>query len=1010
MKILNRILLPLVVAFIAMVTATSAMAQGSTTWMPGFNPDRHVYIDPKLEDHGTKPVSLPNLPAEIERAQKVHNLKVYVVATEQGSESQASSSLAAQKLDELVLKWRNDPNFPVDDYLVIMWVRFKDDPARGSVAANGGNRLRGYGLSASHFSSDSGPVIPVLKQHMRERPELALTSIIGNVNDEVTRAIAAEQSAKEREEALKELPDFLLKWGSLLAGLALVIFVCLRFSRARSRALRLRNRFENDLDNVNQLVEKLKTSHGKFLSSQRDWQNRFKGTSLDKLKAGFTAFSELLSVSKAASNRLADSDRARRAYWFPRVQGSLDAIKLLSETEIVVSSKEIDLEMATLFGGLTINKTVDPDDVFANGNSLYQTAEDALNEIERSIKVNDEAVATVRGTIAWVAEQNKRFEEEGLTLAPYQKALDHVVEEVGRFEKAAFNEPLAYILEVPGLTGLASTLKESIEEAFALADKIEAAGKELNELVKHAEHVRSLPVEYKFFGSEPKLLNKKYRLAEEGGDPDPVIQAAAGKLMKAFDLLHFGAIDQAEDMLKAARLLRDDAEKLFETVFAAKAKVETDGALYQETQSALEAEIKGAFEALSSLKSGFLRINFPDADPDCDDANSAFDESFKGFAGVKEAYDAQMYLKAADRMATLLEEIAEGRRLCQGVVALLASLTSKREESRKFVPEAREHLDRLGPVLKERSFTTASATDADYAAAVDETAALEAIVPQPVADWVDAHTRATALKAKLVEIETACDDQLRLYNETYELVGTLPADVESAFFAINANTLQPAIDAHKTAVGELEALCREVDKPKSDWKTLHERAVKAHEACAVCRTLADRNDRQHQLSALHLAYCKVRSRRFSRRKHKYLTEANRLYAEAQTAFAKRDWEGASRAAVAAYKEFLKFDRHQKRRTATLVVKGAPGASSSAPSTAAGSTAASDDGFSTGIAIAIGMSMGSGNPQPTSSGSSSSSSSSSSNSTPSYTSTTSTTSISIDTGGGSFGGGSGGGGY
>ena len=192
MKILNRILLPLVVALIALASATSAMAQGSQTWMPEFQPDKHVYIDSRLEEHRTNPVSLPNLPAEIERAQKVHGLKVYVVATEQGSEAFASTALAAQKLDELILKWRNDPNFPTDDYLVVMWVRFSADPTRGSVAANGGNRLRGYGMSADHFGASDGPVIPVLKQHMRERPELALTLIINNVNDEVTSAISAE--------------------------------------------------------------------------------------------------------------------------------------------------------------------------------------------------------------------------------------------------------------------------------------------------------------------------------------------------------------------------------------------------------------------------------------------------------------------------------------------------------------------------------------------------------------------------------------------------------------------------------------------------------------------------------------------------------------------------------------------------------------------------------------------------------------------------------------------------
>lgn len=1016
MRILNRLLLPLVVALIAFASATTAIAQSSQTWMPAFDPDQHVYIDQKLSEHDSKPVSLPNLPAAIEEAQKVHNLKVYVVATEQGSESSASPTLAAKKLDELILRWSNDANFPKDDYLVIMWVRFKDDPVRGSVAANGGNRLRAYGMSASHFSSDSGPVIPVLKQHMRERPELALTTIIANVNNEVTNAIAAQQSAKDREEALKELPGILLKWGSILAALGLGIFLTLRFSRWNSRAKLLRNRFENNLHKVGEQLTKLKADHGQFLHDQSNWQTRFKGATLEKLTAGFQAYSELLSVNAAASARLAESDKARRRYWFPRIQGSLDAITLLSEKPIVVSSKAIELEMATLFGGVTVDKTVDPDDVFANGSKLFADANSALSEIKRCIAVNDSAIATVGDTILWVDGQHGRFEEERLTLAPYQSTLDQLVAERNQFKSDAFADPVTYILEVPGLTGLAAELKATIEEAFKIADDIEAAGQLIAETVKHVDQLRKTGVDYKFFGAEPRVLDKSYRLNEDGGNPDPVIHEAAGLLMRAFNLLFAGALDPAVDKLEDARVRREDAIKVIDRVFAAKAKVEADAHLVAETKAELDKEVKSARKTLAVLQRDFLPVNFPNAAADCADVDVTIAVALDLYAKVRDRYDRQLYLSATGLLKESLEEIASARFKCAAVEELLVTLTSNREDSRKFVPAARIHADRLGKLLKERHFTTSAATDADLAEAFKETVALEAIVVQPVANWADAHKRSTDLTAKLVEIETACDEQLKLYEETYELVGTLPADVESAYLAINENTLQSAREAHRAVAGELEALSCAVDKPKSDWKALHERAVKAHELCQTCRNQAAADDHNQKQAALHLAYCKVRSRRFARRKHKYLTEANRLYAEAQKAFAKRDWAGASKAAVAAYREFLKFDRHQKRRTATLVVKEAPGGgSASSRPTASGSAAASDDGYSTGIAIAIGMSMGSGNPQPTSSGSSSSSSSTTSTSsgssyTPSYSSDTGGSSISVSSGGGDFGGGSGGGGY
>lgn len=1012
MKILNRILLPLLVALMFITSATAAIAQGSgKIWVPEFNPEQHVYIDSGLEEHRSMPVSLPRLPAEIERAQREHNLKIYVVATEQGSDSSPSSSLAAEELDKLILKWSSHPDFPKDDYLVIMWVRFKDEPTRGSVAANGGNRLRGYGMSAGRFSSSSGPVIPVLKQHMRERPELALITIIDNVNAEVTSAIQAQQNAAARQEAMKALPGLFLKWGLIVGGVLLVLFVLIRFARARSRMNRLRSRFENQLDGANELLAALKKDHARFLNAQKDWQTRFKGTSLERLTAGLTAYSELLSVSAAASKRLAEVRRASGKYWFPRVQGCLDAIELLIERDITVSSKEIDLEMTTLFGGVTVDKIVDPKHVFSNGSALSSTTDAALKEIAEKLALNDSTAATVSGILNWCREQKARFEQEKLSITPYEGSITDLDEDLTRFQTESYHDPVGMLLEAPALSEQADALKARIERAFALADEIEVASQTLAATVKRVDTIRATKVEYRFPDKDATTLTRNYRLSEDRGDPDPIVHEAAGLLMKAFDQLELGLLDAARETLDSAKDSRDSAEKLIDAVFTAKEAVETNGTLVASTKAELSAEITDAGEALAALKRDFLEINFPDAQSQYDGAVSSRDEVDSQYAEVRGAYDRQFYLLASQLLAVVLADIEAARQDCAAIQDSLEHLTACREESRTSVPVSRKHAARLGPKLVERSFTTSAADDTRYGAAVVEVGALEAIVKLAVADWVDARDRAGTLKQALIDIETACDTSLSLYEEAFASIDSLPADVESAFISINKRTLHPARDAHSSAAAELEALSREVDVPKSDWLALRDRANKAHDLCQTCRDKAATNDRQAESAAKHLAYCKVRARRFSHRKHKYLTEANRLYALARTAYAKRDWEDACKLSIAAFKEFVKYDRQYKRRLATLVVKGGPGAGSSAPATASGSTTASDDGFSAGVAIAIGMSMGSGNPAPAKSGSSSSSSSSSSSySTPSYSSSSGGSPISISTGGASFGGGSGGGGY
>lgn len=1018
MKFISRLLLPLVVALMCLASASPLMAQGSKTWLPEFNPDQHVYIDSHLENHSSKPLSLPNLPAEIERAQKLHKLKIYVVATEQGSDVSQGPKAAANKLDELVLKWRNQPNFPTDDYLIVLWVRYHDDPARGSVAANGGNRLRAYGMTADHFGSSSGPVIPTLKQHMRERPELALTTIIRNVNSEVTSAIEAQESAAAREEAMKALPGILLKWGSILAGLALCFFVSLRFFKARSRMREKLNRFENNLDRVTEFLEQLKKKHSKFLKAQADWETRFKGASLTKLRAGLTAYSELLAIAAGGAKRKTEVRKAAGSFWFPRIQGSLDAIKLLTEVDITISSREIELEMATLFGGLTINKVVAPGQFFDDARVLNTTAEAALAEIENKLALIDTTFTNVGALVTWCRDQRAGFEKEKLSLAPYQDDIDQLAQSLDTFKRDADRDPISFVLEAPALNEQAASVKARIEAALALAKELETGTQALARLVREIEQLRQTQVDYNFPGCEQTVLAGCYSFKGEDGDPDDEVREANGFLMKAFDLLNAGNHEQARAALEAAKLKRDDASAVIQAVFKAKNAVEENGQLVATTKDLLKSELSNAQAALAKLKSEFLPVNFPEAEGQYSDASVTLDGTTKFYAVVKTAYDRQNYILASRLLAELLDGIQNARQDCTAIQDQLELLRKQRKQSRILVFQARKHFDGLSPkVSKEHRFTTSATVDQRLDAAGAELTTLETIVPNATADWVDAYTRATALKQELSDIESACDNERSLYDEAFALIDSLPADVEDAFLAINQRTLQPARDAHASAAGELEKLARLVDVPKSNWQEIKDQATAAHLLCQLCRKLAKADDAQAHTAAVNLAYCKVRSRRFARRTHRYLTEANRLYSLASAAYAARDWQKALKLSSAAYKEFNKYDRQLKRRNATLVVKGSPGGSSSAPPSASGSHTSGDDGFSTGIAIAIGMSMGSGNPAPSSSGGSSSSPSSTPSYTPSYTPSTPSYSsdtggggFSVDTGGGGFSGGSGGGDY
>ena len=166
-RCINQLGLGLVALVLMVFMALPASAQAAG-WQPKFDAGQHVYVDPALANHASYPVNLSGLSKQLETVSDKHGVSVYVVAIERTTEGGAVPAVG--RVNDLVLRWQGQADFPHDRFLVILWLRYADDPSQGSVAVNAGSELRQYNLTSSDLNSPSGPVNAAIKKYMPHDP------------------------------------------------------------------------------------------------------------------------------------------------------------------------------------------------------------------------------------------------------------------------------------------------------------------------------------------------------------------------------------------------------------------------------------------------------------------------------------------------------------------------------------------------------------------------------------------------------------------------------------------------------------------------------------------------------------------------------------------------------------------------------------------------------------------------------------------------------------------------
>jgi hypothetical protein len=147
-------------------------------WNPTFDPNKHVYIDPALQQHPSASVGFEQqLTRELARFK---NTNYYVVAIQ--SDQSPQGSLGVAKTNDIIKSWSGLKNFPVDDYALVVWARKQSDPSKGGFGKN---------VSGNLAWAKTLDIKPIFKPFMPQNPRGALVAIVDGIDNSIGSLTAA---------------------------------------------------------------------------------------------------------------------------------------------------------------------------------------------------------------------------------------------------------------------------------------------------------------------------------------------------------------------------------------------------------------------------------------------------------------------------------------------------------------------------------------------------------------------------------------------------------------------------------------------------------------------------------------------------------------------------------------------------------------------------------------------------------------------------------------------------
>jgi hypothetical protein len=903
---------------ISMMTAQPALAQGQSTWLPDFSPDRHVYVDPLLSNNRQAPVNLSSIESSLIQEGQRHGLKVYVVATQQGSDLLQSDVPGRDALDRLILKWQSRPGFPSDNYLIVMWVRRADNPNKGSVAANGGNLFSDWNMTANYFSdSQNGPVIPNLRRFMPQDPAGAFVAIVQTVNSDID-AIKARQAQEEADRKLQEMMPYYIGGGGLaIAFLGTLIFLLIRNSSRRKRVTKLIADFEGNLNNANELYLKLRDYRG-FLTDQGDWKAKFKNTTLKVFTAACSDFAKFSVRRKKASDVLDEAKKAFARNSFPSVKGLTEAEELLTKRIITVTGDDLPLEEATLFGGLVEKAEYEPGALLNAMSELFDKTNKALSGIVKAFEGARQNKADVEQLDQAVNAQRADVEAAELTMQPYEATITELKR---------------------GQTAFVAILSSDPLEAFTGSEAVEAGFRALGERLTRAIGIKkSLPaVKTQIDGSETKATKKrgenavylyvlgegetqpnaaqaaKFTLTEKGSNPDTFVADARTSLKSAHELVYAAKLDEAVAARGRAETLATQASDLVDDIVAAKLWVEGKVPPARVTLVSLRKELPDADTAVVELKADFLAKNYGVHPAAVGESHDIETSTPSLLTQVKKLYDEQNFIAARALIKSTQAGLDSARTKLTQAHACLKELRRLREDSRATVATCLTTAARLRTKLADNRFTTAAATDNAFAEADKKLGLQKAEADKKIADWPAVNKAVHEVVASFDGFDKAIDSQRQAWQQAKTDMSELDTAIKNAAVEVDKDVTTDDTKAALAAVREARGVLQNrLNTAKSDWADISRDAESEKTRANTAKETAETEIKLCGEAKSKYASASDKIDEVNRQTYGYnvdadLTTANSKLRESATAFRSKHYKTAKERAQEAFDEAEKAD-------------------------------------------------------------------------------------------------------
>ena len=927
-----------------------ALAQ--ETWIPDFNAAEHIYLDRRLANDSTHPVQFSNLDRQLAQAEQQHNLKIYVIAAQQGQESfLPDANLAVIKLNELISRWRSNPQFPNSNYLAILWIRRADDANRGWVAANGGTQLQGWGITASHLSNANGPVITALRQYMPIDPQGAIVAIVNNINQEITQAkqrrveaqVPAQQVAaaqRQQQQAITEAErqqvqqvlaeverqrqqaqqaaaeaerqqqqqqkraarqQALLTYAppAAMGSIALlnIGLITRNFRRKRSRALAAVNQWQEWLNHANQLNLKLYDSYFGFLQLQDDWADRFTGTTLKEYQAAVTDFTNFSVRLEAANQRLQAARQVLKTVRFPFTNGLMQATALLTTESVVITGQELPLAIANLFEDLVTKTSYEPQELLAEMAELFDRTDQGLAKILRAFQGLESSQKALQELHPAIEVLRLTLIQQQLEFEPYEPRLQQICAQEQAFQPLLHSDPLTAYRQAHATQQAAELLKGDLQRSIQLKNSLLKVRSAIDTAADRVLLLRQQTITYQYPGAVDRGVSETYRLAEPNQNPDGFISEAIQHLQAGFRVLLQGELDRAETEMTSAIHASKRTQQLVDATLTAKQFIETQVSIVQECLQQLVAEVPPAIAVMSQLAAEFLPLSFADEANDLQQAQQTIQTTQTALSAIQQAYDQQHYLQGQQLLQPIESTIQTCRDRLQLIPVCLAQLQHLRQHSRQTIEQCQTAAKLLGDKLEAQHFTTSNATATEFEQLRLQLDQQAQQVKQDLADWKTTAAQAEQSLAGLQVLDQAIDQQRSNYEVAQAEVTRLAQAVVAAQAAVHhADTRPTGRELFAQAEAELQSVQVAIAQPQSNWQLIHHQAGKGREIAQAAQQAAqaDQAAATAARNAIRRAKSAIASadRIYGYGVRVYLDQERSLLTKAESHFQNRDYEAA----------------------------------------------------------------------------------------------------------------------